>query len=264
MASAATVRPSPRPLADLAAAVGFLTLLPVGRVWSDEALPRPVGWYPWVGWLLGALGALPVMVLTRLGVVPAGNGALLTAVVVVLIWALMTRLLHWDGLADTFDGIWGGSTTAEALEIMRDSRTGAFGFTAIALVALAQVTAVAMLIEHGSWWVLFAAPVIARAAASVAAWRIPAARADGLGRSVAGSPGVYDLSVAAASLLALAAFPLLGVAIARSAAVYGAGLFAALAIPSVLGRPVRGMTGDLLGATVLIVETCVLIAGAVI
>ena len=44
----------------------------------------------------------------------------------------------------------------------------------------------------------------------------------------------------------------------------GVSLIALFAVPRLLARPVGGMTGDLFGATVLIVETIVLVTGAVL
>ncbi|HEY5484133.1 MAG TPA: hypothetical protein VIK31_10035, partial [Propionibacteriaceae bacterium] len=48
------------PLSDFAAAIGFLTLLPCGRTWPEGRVPRSVGWYGWVGWLLAAFAVLPL------------------------------------------------------------------------------------------------------------------------------------------------------------------------------------------------------------
>ncbi|MDO8963685.1 MAG: adenosylcobinamide-GDP ribazoletransferase [Coriobacteriia bacterium] len=255
-------RTRPNPLVDAAAAVGFLTLLPLGRVWPDGRPPRSVGWYPWVGWLLGALAAGPLwLVLRSVGHAPV-KGALLVGALVVSGWALLTRFLHWDGLADTFDGIWGGQTVERRLEIMRDSRIGSFGAAAMIMVALVQAGAIADFVAEGVWWPLLLAPVAGRAAVSLAAWTMPAARREGLGLSSIERPGLYDVVVwAAACVLCVtvlpAPWPVAGAFVAGVA-------LAALAVPRLLARPVGGMTGDLFGATVLIVETVVLVMGAVI
>jgi adenosylcobinamide-GDP ribazoletransferase len=254
----------PRPLTDFAAAIGFLTLIPIGRVWPEGGQPRSVGWYPWVGWVLGGVTVMPLWALTRLSGPVAGSRALVAGVCVVALWAGLTRFLHWDGLADTFDGIWGGETRERRLEIMRDSRIGSFGAAAMLFAALLQVATVTALIERGSLWVVVAAPVIGRFAASLAAWELPSARKEGLGLTAMGAPGLYDRLAAGAAALFLLVFVIAGVPSHAFIIVVAGGLAAGSLVPRALARSVGGMTGDLFGATVLLVEVCVLLAGVVI
>ena len=59
--------------------------------------------------------------------------------------AMLTGGLHLDGFADVFDALGGGrGDRARMLEIMRDSRIGAHGAGAVALVLLAK----AACLEH--------------------------------------------------------------------------------------------------------------------
>jgi adenosylcobinamide-GDP ribazoletransferase len=265
-ASAPAPRQPVRPLRDFAGAVGLLTVVPVGGSWPDGRPPRAVGWYGAVGWLLAACAFVPLWFYARASAaapVPTVR-ALLFAVLVVGGWALLTRFLHWDGLADTVDGIGGGSTPERRLEIMRDSHIGAFGAVAIGLVALVQVASVALLISRGVLWPLLVAPVVARFSVSLASWELPAARPDGLGRAVIGTAGLYEKIVAAVALLALLACLFLGATQRQFVFVSGAGIVAGIAVPRLLSKQVGGMTGDLFGATVLLVETAVLLMGAVI
>lgn len=254
----------PRPLADLAAAIGFLTLLPIGRRWPDDRPPRSVGWYPWVGWLLGGVVVGPLWALRRLQEPIVGTRALMYAAVAVAAWALLTRFLHWDGLADAADGLWGGHTPARRLEIMRDSRIGSFGAVAMVMTAVVQVAAAALLVERGALWVFVAAPVLGRLAAALAAWQLPSARTEGLGLTAMGSPGPYDILVAGAAAFALGALVPAGAPAVPVLVVLVAGLLAGIIVPRALARPAGGMTGDLFGATVLLVETVALLIGAVI
>jgi len=253
-----------RPLTDFAAAIGFLTLLPIGRAWPDDRPPRSVGWYGWVGWILGGAAALVVAAAARWGDLSTSGMPLLVAALVVAGWALVTRFLHWDGIADALDGLWGGSTPERRLEIMRDSRIGSFGAAAMLMAALVQVAALAVLVEAGSLWVIIAAPVIARFCVSLAAWELPAARREGLGLTSMGRAGIYERIVAGTSALALLSLLLLGASQHSLIVVAGVGVGSGMLIPRALSRPVGGMTGDLFGATVLLVETVVLLTGAFI
>lgn len=254
----------PRPLTDFGAAVGFLTLLPFGRTWPDDRVPRSVGWYPWVGWVLAGSVLLPLWLWSRSAGAPDASQSLLGASLIVAVWGVLTRFLHWDGLADSFDGLWGGSTPERRLEIMRDSRIGSFGAAAMLMTALVQVAAASTIVSRGMLWPLLAAPVIARFSASLAAWELPSARREGLGLTAMGTPGLYERIVAGSALLALLAVVALGVSSRDFVIVTGVGIAAGIAMPRLLSRPVGGMSGDLFGATILLVETVVLLTGAVV
>ena len=54
-----------------------------------------------------------------------------------------TGALPEDGLSDVADGFGGGSTRERKLEIMRDSRIGAYGAVALALVLILRAAALA-------------------------------------------------------------------------------------------------------------------------
>lgn len=268
MTDISAVRAKPRPLHDAAAAVGFLTLLPVGRKWPEGAPPRAVGWYAWVGWLLGLpAGAAVAWAVWLRGHAPVG-GDMLVGALVIGAWAMLTRLLHWDGLADTADGLWGGRDREHKLEIMRDSRIGSFGAAAMVFVAIVQVAAVADMVHGGVVWPIVAAPVLGRFAASVGAWTLPAARREGLGLTAMDRPGVYDVAVAVLAVAVLhflrTPLPGFGADGVKLMAVTLMGLIAGFVTPRLLAKRVGGMTGDLFGATVLIVEMVVLVAGAVV
>ena len=88
--------------------------------------------------------------------------------------------LHEDGLADTADGFGGGETREQKLDIMRDSRTGAFGACALALSILLRVSALASLADPALVVpALIAAHGGARAMLPVFMFFVPPARRDG-------------------------------------------------------------------------------------
>jgi adenosylcobinamide-GDP ribazoletransferase len=101
-------------------ALGFLTVLPVGRKtpWEGAAM---VGWFPAVGLILGGLWAA----------FDAAAGRLfpptLQAGLDVLFLVIITGGLHLDGLADTMDGLFSHRGREECLRIMKDSRIGTWG-----------------------------------------------------------------------------------------------------------------------------------------
>jgi len=242
-------------LRDFATAVRLLTILPLGRV--DGV--HPARYFSLVGWVFAALGAGIASGAVWLGHAD-GLGAVLTAVVVVAAWGALSGFLHWDGLADCADGFGVRGDAARRLEVMRGSAVGAFGVMAVVLVALIQVAAIAMIVESRTWWALGAAPVIGRWGAGVALTVREPARPDGLAaRYAVREPGI-GLLVPTLAVLPLMLVP----SEARDARVIAtvAGLLAAFAMPGPFVRRLGGITGDVLGATVLLTETAVLVGGA--
>jgi adenosylcobinamide-GDP ribazoletransferase len=127
--------------ARFATAFQFLTAIPLFRTreFEPRELARSMAAFPLVGLVLG--GGLVVLHVTLGRHMP---GALEGAVLVgTLAWA--TGAFHLDGVADTVDGLAGGWTAERALEIMKDSRTGAVGAAALSLLLIAKVLGVGLL-----------------------------------------------------------------------------------------------------------------------
>jgi adenosylcobinamide-GDP ribazoletransferase len=242
-------------LTDIGSAVRLLTVVPLPGAEGK----RPVRWFPLVGLGFGAVGVGLAWAGGLLGLASTAAGALVLGTLIVGAWALLSGMLHWDGLADSADGIGVRGDSAARLAAMRGSAIGAYGATAVVFVALLQVAAVAALVENGEGWALLAAPVIARFGAGAALLSRRPARPDGLAVRYAGSetlPGVLIMVVVAGSV-ALVAPDYLHVLLA-----FGS-LLLSLAIPAPFTRRLGGITGDVLGATILLTETLVLV-GAVL
>lgn len=132
------------------AAIAFYTMLPVPPSFANEfqAVSR---FAPLVGLLIGGLLSLADVGL-RWVVMPD----LMRAVMVVLLWVALTGGLHLDGAMDTADGL-AVLDPQKRLEVMADSRSGAFGvMAAIALLSL-KISAIATLQQPPVWMLLLAA-----------------------------------------------------------------------------------------------------------
>jgi adenosylcobinamide-GDP ribazoletransferase len=238
----------------VAGAVSFLTLVPVGRIVALDArdVARGTVFFPLVGAGIGALtGAVASVLHPWLPAFTAAGIAVALAV-------LFTGAMHVDALADTFDAT-GGRSRERALEIMRDSRLGTFGASALALDLLLKVGAVAALLGRGGAVpALIAAGALSRAASPPLAALLPYPRADH------GPGGV----LAGVSRLIAAAAVLLGVSIAVLAVRSDAAWLAAAAAVVAIGlglvyvRWLGGATGDCLGAATEMCETVVLVLAA--
>ena len=146
-------------LASLLIAVSFMTTLPMPRLMRDpgaEALGRSAAWFPVIGIALGGGLAAALLGLREV------FDPLLSAAIVVALWVGLTGGLHLDGLADCCDGLLGAHTPERRLQIMTDSRIGAFAGIGLALFLILKVLAVAA---------LPAQPIVALAlAGSLARW----------------------------------------------------------------------------------------------
>lgn len=140
----------------LLAAISFLTVLPVPRSIHEDraALGRAVGWYPFVGLLIGVGTAIVFKICGGLPPLPR-------AVIAVLIPVLLTRALHLDGFADVCDGLGVTGTLARRLEVMRDPRLGTFGVAGAIFDLVWRVAVLTSPIAHPAI-ALIAAPMLGR------------------------------------------------------------------------------------------------------
>jgi len=240
-------------LRGLAAAIAFLTRVPVGRfVAVDGAdIARGSVFFPLVGAGIGAAMGGTVDGLT------GTLGTALAAVCGLVVGAVLTGALHLDALADTADAL-GATTRERALEIMRDHAIGAYGTVALVLDLAAKGTALAVLAAHDDV-LRFAvcAAAVARVVPVLLSMALPYARAgEGLGRALdaAGRAGAAIAVALAAGLCAwLDALPLL----AAGAAV----LFLAYVVAR---RALGGVTGDVLGAAAEVTEVVALVVAVAV
>ena len=131
-------------------AVQFFTRIPMsGRLaewvgFSPAMLRASAGHFPGVGVLVGATAA-GVYALFAVLLPETTFAPLVAAVLSTVATLLLTGGFHEDGLADVADGLGGSYNKARALEIMKDSRVGAFGAMALSLALLCKVALVALL-----------------------------------------------------------------------------------------------------------------------
>lgn len=243
----------------------MLTVLPLRATWPTDERPDVAGYFPLAGAIVGAAAALMLAAARALG---AGSEAgeplhsILLAALVVLVWALLTRMLHWDALADVADAYWGAQDRKARLAIMSDPHTGAFGATAVTLVALVEVSALAVLIDEGEMVAVFIAATLARYGAVFGAWFGTAAKPAGLGAAVVGPPATGS-ATAAGFVLGLIGFAgWFGGPLVLGATI--AGLVVALCLPHVLASRFGGVTGDVLGASVMLTEAASLVLLALV
>ncbi len=248
---------TPRALStELWTGLAFLTRLPVARsAPSTGADVARASWsFPVVGAGIGLLAGLVYWLSFALDLSP-----FVSALLAVAATMLITGCLHEDGLADTVDGFGGGATRETKLEIMRDSRVGAYGTCALVFSILFKTGAISSLGDPSlAISALFAAHTGARATLPIFMRRVPPARPDGLaadaGRPPSGTPAI-------AALLGFVALVIgLGFGGAVIASVLLAALVTLLALLTM--RQIGGQTGDVLGAVEQVGEILILLVAS--
>ncbi|MHB0939987.1 MAG: adenosylcobinamide-GDP ribazoletransferase [Armatimonadota bacterium] len=236
-------------MTSMIAAFQFLTIFPafIKRMFTSRELGQAVGWFPLVGVVLGAL-LYAVNHAARL-VFPDSVSAALT----LLAWVVFTRAFHLDGFMDTCDGLFGGWTPERRLEIMKDSRIGAFGAAGGVLVLLLKYTALAASLDIGP--VLVISTTLARWGMALAIFAFPYAREQGLGRELKDNVGWLQIVLATSIALIVIWFVtgmmgLIAFALAGLTLWFGARFIL---------RLIPGLTGDSYGALCEGIELVVLL-----
>jgi len=255
-------------LRDIAAAGTLLTRLPGFALLLTEGPPdlnRSVWAYPLIGGLIGAIGAGVFIAASWLGLsVWLAAGLALAAQI------LATGGFHEDGLADTADGLGGGQSTAQKLEIMRDSRLGSYGALALFMTLGLRWTALAAVmagltatgdprLAGAALGLLICTGALSRGVIIALLCALPPARPDGMG-AVAGKPPSWSACLG----LVLALLPILllppSLMPATALITVTAAITAALVVGWLARRQIGGYTGDVLGAGAVLAETAALIA----
>lgn len=230
---------------DIWAAFSLLTRLPVpvdhARAGSRGAASA---WaFPVVGLAVGGGAGLMAMLAGWLGV-PAG----MAAAGALAFLAIATGGMHEDGLADFADSA-GGSSVERRLEIMKDSRIGAYGVIALAISILARWSGI---MEMSGWTMVFtlaAVGAVSRATVVLLMHTMRSARENGLSAGV-GRPDRTTVLVAAAIAL-LSCVILTGF----SGIILFALIFAStVPVYWIANRSLGGQTGDVLGTAQQVAE----------
>jgi adenosylcobinamide-GDP ribazoletransferase len=243
-------------------ALQFYTRIPVtGRVadwmgWDGARLGRATRYFPLAG-IVVALGQALVYMLSS--IVLPHPVALLMAIAAGL---LLTGAFHEDGWADFCDGFGGQVGRERTLEIMRDSRIGAYGTVGVALLLLLRFETLAHIDADWIAAALVCAAAFSRGCAVLVMISLPYAREedDARARPVARDVGALDallgLGFAVAPLLMLTAWTgdaapaTLGLSLA---------LLATAAMRRLIRRRLQGYTGDCLGAVQQMAEAAFLL-----
>jgi adenosylcobinamide-GDP ribazoletransferase len=228
-------------------ATSFLTIFGRGAKPTRHAML----WFPVVGAALGlVVGSLWWLAAKVWPPLPS-------AAVVLLADLALTGLLHFDGLADTADGLLAPLPRARRLEAMADPAIGAFGAVTVGAVLILRFSSFAVmrptpLVIGGLW-------CASRSAMAMTTDVLPYVRPSGLVTDFLGgtrSPRQRFVSwtVLASGVVVAALLMIIGRGL-RGLIALGAELIAMALVAALASRRIGGYTGDVLGAAGVVGET---------
>jgi adenosylcobinamide-GDP ribazoletransferase len=177
------------------------------------------------------------------------------AFIIIVVWEFLSRGLHLDALADTADAFIAGGSRERILAILGDSRIGAFGVMAIALLLIGKFALLSSLPWERARNALLLACILGRYTPTLLACVFPSAKEEGLGSLIISSSGLTELAVATAIGIVPSVF------LFRMPELYAsAGLVVSLVFSLYVWKKIGGLTGDTLGACVEITELAALFA----
>ncbi|EKO3915639.1 adenosylcobinamide-GDP ribazoletransferase [Vibrio fluvialis] len=230
-------------------AVSFFSRLPVpaSLPYSSERMNQAGRYFALVGLLLGALCAGVFTLFSHL-FSPA-----ISVFLTMVVSLLLTGAFHEDGLTDMADGIGGGMTVERRLTIMKDSRIGTYGASALVMALLGKFLFLSSLAEQMSLfsvWLL--GYTLSRAVAASLIYDMPYVSDPDSSKSkpLANRQSRKELAL----LLVSGLIPCLWF----SPQVFGGAVVVSVAIRCALKhwlmKRLGGFTGDCLGGTQQIVE----------
>jgi adenosylcobinamide-GDP ribazoletransferase len=239
-----------RELEALRAAVMFFTRIPLpsARRWDPESLQHAAAWFPFVGWIVGGVAGGVYFAASLVWPPLVASGLSLASTL------LLTGAFHEDGFADVCDGFGGGTTRERTLEIMRDSRVGAFGAIGIAVMLLLKWHTVAALPPTLAPWALLAGHAVSRGASGTLMASLPYADTSGKAKPLA-------TRLSGGRLLASLVFAALPLLLLPPSALWAvvAVIVARFALARWFVSRLGGYTGDCLGAAQQVCEVVFLL-----
>jgi len=176
----------------------------------------------------------------------------------------ITGCLHEDGLADAADGFGGGASREQILLILKDSRIGSYGGTALSLSLLARIFLLAALPLPLVPQYLIVSHVLCRWTTLPLSYYLSPARNQsdpaGIGQGARIARLTTRGTLICGSLCAVTICIL--VLRAHALAAIGATVLVTLATGMYYQRKLAGVTGDCFGATNQLAEIAIYLSGA--
>ena len=212
------------------------------KKWAENGFGRSVKWFPLVGLCIG-LGDIFVLWICS----PYFSGLPL-GVLLLLSHFFWAGAICYDGLMDVADGVFSGRPREQMLEIMKDSRSGAFGVLAGAVALLIRVIFLGNLPELMLVPVLLFTPVLSRWLMAGGVTLFPYARKEGLGGMFSNYSSWGSFSFATLLMILIFLVGLMKFSPDILMIISIIGILSGLGVAFWLSAKLKGLTGDCYGA----------------
>ncbi|HBM16532.1 MAG TPA: adenosylcobinamide-GDP ribazoletransferase [Lentisphaeria bacterium] len=141
-------------------ALSLLTTIPSGfkDLPDEKTFLSSVNFFPLCGYILGFFCVLSFYALSHIFYI----NDIIEAIGITALLFLLTGGLHLDGFADSCDALMCSAPPSKRIEILHDSRLGAFATIGLILLLSAKICAIFILIRENEYWSIFSMIVIAR------------------------------------------------------------------------------------------------------
>lgn len=226
----------------------FYTRLPMPsiRQYTKEEMADSAKYLPVVGITIGFIAAATYWLAIQL--LPVSISAIISIIATII----ATGAFHEDGFADVCDAFGGGWDKQRILDIMKDSRMGAYGAIGICMLLLTKYSAVREIDRSTIPYALIAAHVISRWAAVWFMYSHSYARTDATSKTSEVAQPMSAVSFITATAITAAVMASMPVCIIIAAAIVPV---TKIVFARYINKWIGGYTGDTLGATQQLTET---------
>lgn len=235
----------------------FMTRLPVSFIktgYTEEKLGKGIKYFPLVGAIIGGILFSAFIFLGKFI-----ENTLIISLVTVILEIFVVGVIHLDGLADTFDGLFSYASKERILEIMKDSRIGTNGGIALILYFIGKILLMGEIASIDVKYILLY-PVVSRISTVMNAGLGEYARKDGMSNGIMKENGIGEV-VFSLMLTALLSFWIKGL---KGLLILSVSVIFILYFMNKVKRKIDGVTGDTMGACLELTSLVVLIGGVII
>jgi adenosylcobinamide-GDP ribazoletransferase len=225
-------------------AFGMFSRIPMPFVeWDGDSNALALVGFPLVGVVIGACATLWIWACAKLGA-----SDIFRAAGLLIIPYCVAGGVHLDGFADTSDAIASHQPKARKLEIMKDSRVGAFAVIMLCLYLISQFAILCEIHFTGRQaFVIAMIPILTRILSAFTCVTFKSARDDGLMNAFASRAKTDAMRIMFAAWFALTACCAMALDWRTGGAVVAASLLSLLYYRRISYKEFGGVTGDLAG-----------------